>query len=123
MFTRLCAKTGKNINTVDTFKSRIEAAGFTNVHEKQYKCPVSEWARNPTHREAGRFEKLHLLNGMEGMCMYLLTKFGDPEPWSPEEVKIYTAKARKELENREYHAYVKMRRVWAQKPLEATKRA
>ena len=73
-------KTGKNIDTVDTFKSRIEAAGFTNVHEKQYKCPASEWAINSIDREGGRFENLPLLNGVESMCMSLLTKFGDPEP-------------------------------------------
>lgn len=55
--------------------------------------------------------------------MFLLTKFSNPQPWSPGEVQIYTAKARKELENRGYHAYVKMCRVWAQKPLEEAKTA
>ena len=39
-FIPVSAKTGKNLDAVDHFKARIEAAGFTNVHEKVYKVPV-----------------------------------------------------------------------------------
>ena len=42
---------------------------------------------------------------------FLLTKFGDPEPWSPEEVLVFLAQMRKEL-NMGYHTYFKVRRVW-----------
>lgn len=49
-----------------------------------------------------------------------MTNFGEPEPWSVEEVHVYAAKVRKELEMG-YHIYNKSRRVWAQKPFEAKK--
>lgn len=50
--------------------------------------------------------------------MLILTHFGEPEPWTAEEVQVYLAKVRNEI-NSGYHVYVPMRRVWAQKPLNA----
>ena len=50
--------------------------------------------------------------------MYLFASVGTPEVWSPEEVQVYLARFRAELDNRKVHAYQKVRRVWAQKPLE-----
>ncbi|KAJ5414920.1 hypothetical protein N7509_000018 [Penicillium cosmopolitanum] len=40
---------------------------------------------------------LHWVAGMEGWCMWLLSKFGEPQPRTKEEVHV-------------------VRRVWAQKP-------
>jgi len=39
--------------------------------------------------------------------MYLLTKFGDPVPWSKEEVQVHLAQIRKELNNPRYHIFHK----------------
>lgn len=46
-----------------------------------------------------------------------MTKFGEPEPWSPEEVHVFLAKVRKEIEDPKLHGYFYKRRVWGQKPL------
>ena len=48
--------------------------------------------------------------------MHLFTKYGDPEPWTKEEVQVYIAQIRKELLNPRYHVYQRVRRVWARKP-------
>lgn len=69
MFLRAAEKAGRPLDTVDTFKGRIEAAGFVNIHEKVYKVPIGEWTRNPILKEAGRFNKAHLLAGIEGYAM------------------------------------------------------
>jgi hypothetical protein len=37
--------------------------------------------------------------------MWLLTKFGSPEPWTRDEVLVYLAKLRKELKNPRFHIY------------------
>lgn len=52
------------------------------------------------------------------LLRFILTKFGLPQPWSPEEVQVILAKARNEYNNNKYHMYLKFRRVWGQKPLE-----
>ena len=49
---------------------------------------------------------------------FILTKYGLPQPWSPEEVQALLAKARSEYNNNKYHIYFEFRRVWGQKPLE-----
>lgn len=50
--------------------------------------------------------------------MFLMTHFGEPEPWTPEQVKVFLAeKLIPEMSNIKYHCYGFARRVWAQKPL------
>lgn len=49
--------------------------------------------------------------------LYLLTKYGAPEPWSAEKVRAHIDAIKVELRNKLIHSYTKNRRVWAQKPL------
>lgn len=106
MFIKLTAKNGKRIDNQATIRSQIEAAGFKNVHEKIQKCPMGGWAKDPVPKEAGKFEKSQFLSAMDGyaMCVwtlwdfhhlsmlilprYLLTKFGEPEPWVRKRFKL-----------------------------------
>ena len=67
IFLRCAEQTGKKLDTEETMKGRIEAAGFVNVHERMYKVPVDDWAKNPILKEAGRFQKMQFLVGMEGV--------------------------------------------------------
>ena len=112
------AKMDRPVDTIDTFKERIEAAGFINAQERLYKVPVGDWAKDPVLKEAGKFCMQQLLHGMEGYTLFLLTKYGSPEPWSAEEVQVYLAKVRKDVEIPGLHAHYLKRRVWAQKPFD-----
>ena len=112
MFIKFCAKSGRDLDTIDRFKARIENAGFINVHVKEYKVPVGDWAKNPHLKEAGRLLKQQLLAGLEGYAMMILTTFGEPQPWTAEEVQVYLAKIRNEANNGGFHFYQQMRRVW-----------
>lgn len=64
-----CNNAGRTLNVCDTMKSSIEAAGFTNVHTKEYKVPVGDWTKNKLLKQAGRFNKLHFEQAMEGYTM------------------------------------------------------
>ena len=118
LFYPLFEEMGKPIDTVHHIRSRIEAAGFTNVHEKRYKIPLGDWVRDPVLKEAGRFQKTQVLEGMEGYSMFTLTRFGKPTPWTPDQVQVYLAKVRQEINTPGLHAYYERKRVWAQKPFE-----
>lgn len=49
-----------------------------------------------------------------------MTKYGEPELWTPEEVEeVYIEKARKEFEELRLHCYLSERRMWAMKPLKS----
>ena len=82
-------------------------------------------------KEVGRYQKNQILDGLEGYVMYALNlfdfgseeltsfkfmqaKFGEPKPWSQEEVHVWIAKIRirEEFANPKLHSYVYRRRVW-----------
>jgi len=111
-------RAGRGCDTFDTMTTKIQNAGFTNVHQKLYKWPIGPWPRDREMKEAGMVNHQHWSSGMEGWCMWLLTRFGDPHPWSQEEVQVYVARLRNELMNPRFHIWHRGRRVWAQKPLD-----
>ncbi|KAJ5277607.1 hypothetical protein N7534_003675 [Penicillium rubens] len=91
------AHAGRPCDTVDTISSSIRKARFVNVHEKTYKWPIGPWPKEKQLKEVGTVNFQHWIAGLEGWCMWHFTKFGEPEPWTKEEVHV-------------------VRRVWAQKP-------
>lgn len=98
-------RAGRPLTTQKTMKSAIEKAGFVDVHEHVYKVPLGPWAKNQLLKEAGRVNYLVWTSGLEGYAMWLLTKFGAPEPWTKEEVYVFLARVRKELSDPSIHAY------------------
>ncbi|KAJ5686814.1 hypothetical protein N7536_009433 [Penicillium majusculum] len=110
------ARAGLSLDTLDTMRGTMEKAGFVDIQEKAYQWPIGPWARDQKYKEAGVVNFQHWLSGMEGWCMWLLTHFGAPNPWTKDEVIVYLAKVRSELKNPRYHIYQRARRVWARKP-------
>ncbi|KAJ5611373.1 hypothetical protein N7510_008092 [Penicillium lagena] len=96
---------GRPCDILDTMPARIRNAGFVDVHEKVYKWPIGPWAKNRQYKEAGAINLEHWMRGLEGWCMWLLTKFGAPEPWSLEKVQAFVAQIRNELKNPRFHIY------------------
>lgn len=114
-----CAdRAGRSLATQRTMKAKIEAAGFVNVQEKLYKVPIGRWPRDKVLKETGRINQEHWSSGLEGWAMWLLTRHGAPQPWSADEVRVYVARVRQELERGGMHIWHYTRRVWAQRPVE-----
>ncbi|KAJ5371970.1 hypothetical protein N7517_003976 [Penicillium concentricum] len=109
-------RAGRSLLTQETMRGAIEKAGFVDVHEKLYKIPLGPWPKDKVLKEAGQLQYAHWLAALEGWAMWLLTKYGAPTPWTPEEVQVYLSKVRAELRNPRTHAYELGRRVWARKP-------
>ncbi|KAJ5310324.1 oxidoreductase [Penicillium atrosanguineum] len=114
-----CGKrAGRDLDSIDTMQESIHKAGFVDIQEQSYKWPIGPWARDQKYKEAGIVNYQHWLSGMEGWCMWLLTKFGTPKPWTKEDVQVYNAKLRTELKNPHFHIYQRVRRVWARKAMQ-----
>ncbi|OBT62535.1 hypothetical protein VE03_07387 [Pseudogymnoascus sp. 23342-1-I1] len=96
-FLDCAAHAGRPLDTQLTMRDSIAAAGFTEIREKLYKCPIGEWPKHPIYKDAGRVNAVHWKSGLEGWAMWLLTKHGRPQPWSADEVRVYVAKVRREL--------------------------
>lgn len=54
MFAECAAKMDIRLDTIDTMRGSMEAAGFTNVHERNHKMPKGEWCRNSVQKEIGK---------------------------------------------------------------------
>ncbi|KAJ5439018.1 uncharacterized protein N7458_010016 [Penicillium daleae] len=109
-------RAGRSLTVQETMRSKIEKAGFIDVHEQVYKVPIGPWAKDKVYKEVGQLNYHHWVTGMEGYAMWLLTKFGAPSPWTPDEVQVYLAKVRAEMKNPHIHGWHYGRKVWARKP-------
>ncbi|KAJ5637128.1 hypothetical protein N7490_007007 [Penicillium lividum] len=111
---------GRRFGIMHTMQESMEKAGYTDFHVKDYKLPIGPWPRDKQLKEAGSVNFHHWIEGMEGYCMWLLTRYGHPAPWSMEEVLVYLAELRKEIINPRNHCYHRARRIWARKPYHST---
>ena len=113
-------RTGNTGRTVHLMRGGIEKAGFTNIHEHPFKAPLGAWAKGVLYKEAGAMNLEHYKEGLEGWIMWVFTKYGEPEPWSAEQVQVYVKELKEELD-KGYHIYQRGKRIWAQKPYDAPK--
>lgn len=105
LFLPCAERAGRSLLTQETMRSAIEKAGFIDVREKLYKVPIGVWPKDKLLKEVGLLNHHHWKSGLEGYAMWLLTKFGAPEPWSKEEVQLHLTKVRKDLNNPRIHGY------------------
>lgn len=73
-----------------------------DIRQVVFKSPTNPWPKNKLLKEAGKFQLLAHLEGLEGISLGLLTRGLD---WKAEEVKVLMAKARPELKDRRIHSY------------------
>jgi hypothetical protein len=98
-------KSGRPFNLYNVCQDLIKEAGFVDTKVHMAKWPLGPWPRDKRLKDAGMVNHEHWSIGMDGYAMFLFTKFGDPVPWSMEEVQVYVAKLRKELSNPRFHIY------------------
>ena len=64
---------GKTLRVVDEARGNMIKAGFEEVVEQRFKCPVGPWPKDPHMKELGRVNHLQYEEGIEGWTMFLLT--------------------------------------------------
>lgn len=55
LMVQACAAIGKPIDSAIHYKSQLEAAGFENVVEVQYRWPMGRWPKDKKAKELGSF--------------------------------------------------------------------
>ncbi|KAJ5736833.1 uncharacterized protein N7483_001958 [Penicillium malachiteum] len=100
-------RAGRSCEIISTMSSSIRQMGFVDVHERVYKWPIGPWPKDERIKEAGFINVRHWMSGMEGWCMWLLTNYGTPKPWTKEEVYVFCAEVRNEIRQGKYHCYHK----------------
>jgi len=77
LFSAADEKTGRTFRVVeDNFQMKcMKAAGFVSVEEKELKCPLADWPKDPVQKQVGVVTKEALLSDLEGMCSLLSSMF------------------------------------------------
>ncbi|KAI5926929.1 S-adenosyl-L-methionine-dependent methyltransferase [Camillea tinctor] len=91
----------------------FRAAGFVDVVERRFKVPLTPWPADERLRQVGLYARLATEQGFEGFVLYLFTTILG---WSPQEVQVYVAKARRELRNRKIQPYFVVQVLYGRKP-------
>ncbi|KAJ4288843.1 hypothetical protein N0V88_007172 [Collariella sp. IMI 366227] len=109
------AKNGANLDSVLGYKQQLIDAGFKNVRQVNFKWPSNTWPKERKWKEIGAFANINMTAAVQGLTMLLFTQVLG---WSTIEVEVLLVDVRKDLKNRDYHAYWPMCVVYGQKPEE-----
>ncbi|CVK98103.1 related to TAM domain methyltransferase [Fusarium mangiferae] len=117
IFIKAAETVGRSFTVIEdgTQKSAMEAAGFQDIQEWNFKCPLNRWPKDPALKEIGGFAQYFSTQDSEGF----LTLMADMAGWSAEEFHVFIAKFRREIRDVNHHAYSRMKAVWGRKPLSA----
>jgi hypothetical protein len=95
---------GKDWTCASKYKRLLIEAGFVDVCEVHYEWPTNTWPLQAESRKRGLYCKANLLDGVNAISMRLLAACG----MSTAEVEGILVDVRKDVENREIHAYIPM---------------
>jgi hypothetical protein len=73
---------------------QMRNSGFVDVRIQEIKIPIGKWPADPQLKEAGMYQLVSLLEGMESISLVIFTRLLG---WSKDEMDILLAKARQEL--------------------------
>ncbi|KAL1980064.1 hypothetical protein VTN96DRAFT_4683 [Rasamsonia emersonii] len=106
-------KFGKSMTTVNTWKEKMEKAGFKNVKWEEYKLPQSPWSQDEKLKTIGTFNQHNVFQGLGSYTYALFTRFLG---WERNEVEVLLAGVRRELKDLSIHLYTKLHVVYGEKP-------
>ncbi|KAL5087995.1 S-adenosyl-L-methionine-dependent methyltransferase [Trichoderma sp. SZMC 28011] len=113
-------KIGRSFTVVEdeTQRKSIEAAGFVDIQEFNFKMPIGGWAKDPKLKELGQVAQMVLERDVEGYIVFMANTLG----WTREEILVYISMLRRDVRSKNFHAYYNQKVVWARKPLDGEKR-
>ena len=67
-------KMGREFNIIEHSRQYMADAGYVEIQEKKFKLPVGPWSSDRKMKEIGAWNHHYMLQGLEGMCLFLFTK-------------------------------------------------
>ncbi|KAL9015024.1 MAG: hypothetical protein Q9173_000322 [Seirophora scorigena] len=89
LITEAAAKYNRPVPRYTDYLAWFEKAGFVDIQQALFKAPTNPWPKNKLLKEAGKFQLLAHIEGLEGVSLGLLTRGLE---WKAEEVKVLMAK-------------------------------
>ncbi|GAP88078.2 putative mRNA 3 -end-processing protein YTH1 [Rosellinia necatrix] len=115
LFHEASSKYGRSMRIVDDgiIPGSLRDAGFVDVHSRRFKMPATPWPRDPELRQLGAFCRLAMEQDLDGYAMYLFTNALN---WSREQVTIFLAGVRKEMNDKQMQPYFVVEVTYGRKP-------
>jgi hypothetical protein len=92
---------GRDLGIAKKYKRWMEEIGFVNVQERLYRWPTNTWPKDPYLKKLGFWFHHDLLELMNGLKTVLNKGLG----WSIEQAEVFLVDVRKDVKNRNIHAY------------------
>ncbi|KAF6803914.1 methyltransferase domain-containing protein [Colletotrichum sojae] len=108
--------TGRQFETASNLKNVLIEAGFTDVTYQQFKWPLNPWPKDRRHKELGLWNNQNLNDALEAVYMAAYTRILG---WTKEEVLVFMAEVRKEVNDTSIHAYMPIWSIYGKKPEQA----
>ncbi|KAI9863974.1 MAG: hypothetical protein M1824_006012 [Vezdaea acicularis] len=98
-------RVGIDLAVSTKFKGLMEQAGYANVREEVFDLPLGGWPKDPRLKEIGVFQRVQMVEGLQGIAMGLLTRVMG---WSTQKVEVFLAGVRAEMKNKRVHSLYKV---------------
>ena len=93
-------KTGASTSPGPLLRDFLLNAGFDDVHEQVFKVPIGSWPRDKRLKEIGRYYRVAMEDGLEGISMRILTQLLG---WDPLEANALNAHFRAEMKTENFY--------------------
>ena len=94
---------GRDALSAARYKDWMADAGFLHIQEQMFAVPMNPWARGYNEKALGRMQMKNMLDGLDGITQSV---FSRALGWSQQEIDAILADVRKDLQDRNIHAYV-----------------
>ncbi|OHE94895.1 methyltransferase domain-containing protein [Colletotrichum orchidophilum] len=95
-------KLGSPFEEFSLFEGLLSEVGFQDIQVQRFKWPTNTWPKDKKHKDLGEWNHENLSPNLDGLLMAPLTRALD---MTQAEVYITAMEARKELADRNIHAY------------------
>ncbi|KAH6970678.1 S-adenosyl-L-methionine-dependent methyltransferase [Ilyonectria sp. MPI-CAGE-AT-0026] len=106
-------KLGRPFVKFDEMREHMLKAGFTEVVDNRFKWPTNRWPKDRKFKELGTWNNENTGAALEALT---LAPFTRALGWSQEEVTVFLADVRKELDDPKIHAYWPICSIYGKKP-------
>ncbi|KAH6890278.1 S-adenosyl-L-methionine-dependent methyltransferase [Thelonectria olida] len=106
-------KLGRPFTQTAKFAQVMAEVGFIDIVETRFKWPVNTWAKEKKFKELGAWNNENASQVLESATLAAFTR---ALGWTTEEVNVFLVDVRKDLNNRNIHAYSEGCSIYGRKP-------
>jgi trans-aconitate methyltransferase len=98
-------KTGRDALSVLRYQQHMEEVGFQDITVKKFAVPINPWAKGRNQKILGAMQMTNQLEGVDGATIGVFTRVLG---WSREAVDEFLVDVKRDLADKNIHAYITM---------------